>query len=795
MKVSCVILWLLCAAALPSFGQGTQVWQQSKFEDFEKGRATGVAIRSDGTLELAPRFKTVYTSPSTYLWAIAADKAGNVYAAAGAPARVYQIRADGASSVIFEPKELQVQSLVEREGALYAATSPDGKVYKLTPAGAAENAAAKNKKSAPVAAAEKPANADNQAAMEKQAAAWSSSIYFDPKTKYIRDLALDAPGNLYVATGDHGEIFRVTPDGQSALFFQSDEAHIRALAIDAKNNVIAGSDGSGLVYRIAPSGEAFVLYSANKKEITALAVDSAGNIYVAGDGTKQPIATPVANAAPPNPAPASVPNPPQQPPPAPPAAAPGGGSEIYKIAADGSPTLLWSSREDLVYALALRSLDGRQQLVAGTGNKGRVVSLPAAGIAISDDGSFTDLLRASANQVTGFAAAPGGGLWVCTSNLGKVLRMGPEPEHEGTLESDVFDAHLFSRWGRAEVRGHGDYELRVRSGNVDNPDRNWSPWKKAALAAHANDPIPAPPARFVQWELRLRDGNAHPKVESVELNYLTKNVPPVVDDVEVRAPGQLAANAASSKAAEASQSSGPAPAAANNPPVRAGNSVTVHWNAHDDNGDELTYSLFYRGDGESNWKPLTHDLISEKSYSFDPSLLPDGGYTIRVVASDAASHSADEALTGEKESPRFEIDTTPPRIQDLQAAVESDPGSKGAAGGPQVKLLHVTFRAVDGFSAIRRAEYSLDAGDWQLIVPVGELSDKSIENYDFSIPLGAAPTMADPPASGDCVARESRPCALSPDSSAAKINPNEHVIVIRAYDQFNNAGTAKALVK
>src|SRR5205807_8898954 len=193
-----------------SFAQSTQVWQQSKFEDFEKGRTTGVAVRSDGTVELAPQFKTVYTSPSTYLWAIAADKAGNVYAAAGAPARVYQIRADGSASVIFEPKELQVQSLVERDGAIYAATSPDGKVYKLTPSAASENATPKNKKLAPIVAGEKSANADQKAAAEKQTAMWASSIYFDPKTKYIWDLALDSSGNLYVATGDHGEIFRVT---------------------------------------------------------------------------------------------------------------------------------------------------------------------------------------------------------------------------------------------------------------------------------------------------------------------------------------------------------------------------------------------------------------------------------------------------------------------------------------------------------------------------------------------------------------------------------------------------------
>ena len=126
----------------------------------------------------------------------------------------------------------------------------------------------------------------------KSASEFSASVFFDPGTKYIWDLVFDNAGNLYVATGDHGEIFRVTPEGEHSAFFKSDEAHIRVLAIDPKGNLIAGSDGSGLVYRITPDGEGFVLYSAPKKEITALAIDKAGNIYAAGAGEKRPGSAP-----------------------------------------------------------------------------------------------------------------------------------------------------------------------------------------------------------------------------------------------------------------------------------------------------------------------------------------------------------------------------------------------------------------------------------------------------------------------------------------------------------------------
>ena len=207
-----------------AFTEGTRTWEQSKFDELYKGTAKGVAVRSTGGLQLAPAFKPLYTTPSTYIWSIAADDSGTLFAATGAPARLYRITSDGQASTIFEPQELQVQALVaDKKGAIYAATSPDGKVYKI-----------EQKKNAPT---------RNEKGKADQGPTWSSSVYFDPGTKYIWDLALDSQDNLYIATGDHGEIYRVTPKGEHTVFFKSDEAHIRTLAFDTAGNLIAGSAG------------------------------------------------------------------------------------------------------------------------------------------------------------------------------------------------------------------------------------------------------------------------------------------------------------------------------------------------------------------------------------------------------------------------------------------------------------------------------------------------------------------------------------------------------------------------
>ena len=822
--VVCAFALLALALSPLALAEGTRTWEQSKFDEFSKGTAKGVALRSEGGLELAPAFKSLATTPSTYIWSIASDAAGNVYAAAGSPARVYRITPDGKSTPIFEPQELQVQALVvAKSGIVYAATAPDGKVYRLAPAPARGASAAAKKEASASTKSPSPSDktlkgtpneSSNPAPPSNSSSnnSWSASVYFDPGAKYIWDLALDDAGNLYVATGDHGEIYKVSANGQHSVFFKSDEVHIRVLTLDPKGNLIAGSDGSGLIYRITPTGETFVLYSAPKKEITALAIDSAGNIYAAGSGEKHPGAASSANITvtapmPSGPAPASAgvlgASPASPTAPAAPFPAPGvgatGGSEIYRIAPDGAPTHLWSSRDDLVYALGF---DQRGRLLAGTGNRGHI-------FAINGVDDFTDLVKASASQITAFASALGGGLYVSTSNLGKIFLLGPGFEPEGSYESDVFDARGFSRWGRAQVRGvpgglgfgprssagvpggpgsgplGWSVELYARSGNVDNPDRNWSPWTRVDLAGSSE--LNVPPARFLQWKSVLHVGtsaslsranhvgtehgatgvlarpsegeaNSSPRVDSVLIYYLPKNVAPEVDEITVQ-PGYRYQPIPHVTGAEP-----PAPGQPRfeppPPAIRDRDSIGIRWLAHDDNDDQLVYSIYYRGDGESRWL-LLKDGLTDRYYSFDSSLLPDGGYTVMVVASDAPSHSPGEALYAQKVSSRFEVDNTAPVIENLTAALDG-------------KQIHVRFRAADSFSPIKRAEYSLDGDDWQFVEPVGQLSDSKTEEYDFRVPIPQAEPA--PPPLTDTVA-------------------SDHVVVVRVYDRFDNLATAKAVIR
>jgi len=461
-----------------------------------------------------------------------------------------------------------------------------------------------------------------------------------------------------------------------------------------------------------------------------------------------------------------------------------GGSEIYKISADGSPSRIWSSRDDLVYSLTFGP-DG--ELLAGTGNRGHIYAIATN----SKTGIYRDLVKLSANQITSMARTSNGAIYAVTANLGKLFVLGPGRQQEGTYESDVFDARSFSQWGRAQVRAAGDFDFFARSGNVDNPDRNWSPWARVDLKTSQRLPVPS--ARFVQWKVALRPTNAGSTVDSVALNYLPKNIAPVIDDINVQVGARITSLPNQKPAAESvtipiGTQAIAAPVKFDAPPaaVKDRDYIAVRWAAHDDNDDDLVYSIYYRGDNENEWK-LLKDNITDKFYSWDSSLLPDGGYTIRVVASDSPSHSPDEALSDEQISARFEVDSTPPQVQALLAKVEGN-------------TMHVSFRAADSFSPIKRAEYSIDAGDWHYIEPVGQISDSPTEEFDFSaaLPAGeavAAENNARKPVKRSRTRDGGGDSGLPQTDQAQVVVPGEHVVVVRVWDRFDNMSAAKTVTK
>jgi len=727
------IIWVLpLVAAIPLLAVTPQFWEIRTYDEFRRGKLTNLSLTSDDELILAPRFDMVFNTEQTLVWSAVADSKGNVYLGTGHDGKVFKVDAGGKGALVVDLAELDVLAVaVDRNDVLYAATSPDGKVYKI------ENGAAKE--------------------------------FFDPKAKYIWSLVFDKQGRLLVGTGDKGIIYRVASDGKGSAFYDTDETHIISLAVDKDGNLIAGGDPKGYIYRISPEGKAFVLYDSGMREIHAIAVAPNGTIYASAmtgepnvpsaaspvqattSGTPQPTITVTVNAAEPQDIQVIEPlesvssdTPRSQ--------SRKSGSDansqsaVLEILPDGVVNTIWRSRDEMVFSVLPR--DGK--LLFSTGTKGRIYSLEGP--------KSTTLLLESTEEQTTRLLDVGNRIYATSSNVGKLFRIGDTLATSGTYESNVKDTDSVSSWGKVSWKsGTGDsIEVSTRTGNTGTPDKTWSDWQ----VADASGAVSSPKARFIQWKAVLNsNGTRSPRLSSVKIPYLQQNFRPEVTNIDVLPSGVLLQKTPINTGNNFNPND-PATIRANAragqpkvqplPPRRVPQrgSQSFQWNATDKNQDTLVYDIYYRADNERTWKVLKRDL-DDNFYTISSDTLPDGTYVVRIVASDQPSNPPDLTLRGEMESRPFIIDNTPPVVTMTLDRLEN-------------KRARVAIEAADQTSTLTQAEVAIDTGDWRPVFPKDGIIDSKSESFSYL---------------------------------SGELTSGEHVIAFRVYDQNDNAGMGKLVVR
>ncbi len=677
--------------AIPAIGGGTQYWQLQGQAAYLRGDPEGISISREGRLMLAPALVPIFDTGQAFIWSSVADRNGNIYLGTGHEGKVFRVDPQGRGMLVLDTEELDVTALaVDDEGNVYVGTSPQGKVYRLTPQG-------------------------------------NSSVFFDPEDTYIWSLAFHQ-GTLFVGTGAKGRIYRVDRAGRGQVLVDTKETNIMALLVDSTGAVIAGTDPSGLILKVTPEGRAFALYDSPMREIHDLQLAPDGMIYALGLSERETQPSP-APSAPPSPPPVTAVSstgsvtvtitsfdltPP---------AAPVGleaqnvNAVLYRLRPSGEVEALWNAPAFSVFCV---TLDESGNVLLGTNDKGRIY-------AVDPQGNATLLAQASEAQISRFVRSDTG-LFVATSNLGKLFRLGPEWAGRGVYESPVFDARFIAQWGMITWQNQiGQVEIRTRTGNTETPDETWSEWSPPV---HNGGKVTSPPARFIQFRLtltvdRATSGtprpNARPQIEGVRIAYLPQNVKPTIASLEVLPAGVALQEVPQQPIDPGILSSGLDPAifgvSANVPPRRVyqRGARSFQWTASDPNGDQLIYSLFYRTVGEGQWRLLVRDL-TQTFYTLDTETLPDGWYIFRLVASDLPSNAPERALETERLTDPILIDNTPPAIR---ATVPRFTGRR----------VEVTFVAADATSNIARAEVSIDGGRWQQLLPDDGIADSPEEMF------------------------------------------------------------------
>jgi hypothetical protein len=367
------------------------------------------------------------------------------------------------------------------------------------------------------------------------------------------------------------------------------------------------------------------------------------------------------------------------------------------------------------------ALDADGGVVVGTGDDAALYRL--------DPEHGRPALLASFDEAEVLSILPHGDrLVVSTADPARLYELGASLETAGSATSEARDAGAEAVWSRLRWRGDipsgTGVAFETRTGNTRNPDATWSDWRATETSGDGSFAARSPAARFFQWRLKLKGGGTTtPRVTAVTTSYREVNLPPEVTTVDVSGKGSelFAGGEGRTRGVRRKLPSGvevdytlPGDRAADGQvsPLEAQWALglrSASWAASDPNGDQLTFDLYYRPVEGDRWSLLAEDLEG-LVYTWDASVFPDGKYRIRVVASDEADNPDGDALTDERMSHAFDVDNTPPEVDELRASLEGDG-------------VRLRGRARDAGSAIVSAEVTFDGRKWRQIRAASGLLD------------------------------------------------------------------------
>src|SRR5436190_2376078 len=241
--------------AIPVFAVAPQFWRVRTVDEFLAGDIDGFAVTSRGELRAGPSLKKIATFTDPFVLSQANGANGDHFFGTGNDGKVYRLR-NGELKAIYTAPEPEIYAIAFRDNALYVASSPNGKIYRVDP---------NDGKATP---------------------------FYDPKQAYIWALDFAPNGDLLAATGVEGKLFRVTPKGEGKLLFTAPETHVRSLAIKKDGTILAGGSGKGRIYEVRNDGSAHALYDSALSEISSIYVDDKGIGWAAGVSNTLPATAP-----------------------------------------------------------------------------------------------------------------------------------------------------------------------------------------------------------------------------------------------------------------------------------------------------------------------------------------------------------------------------------------------------------------------------------------------------------------------------------------------------------------------
>jgi sugar lactone lactonase YvrE len=240
-----------------------------------------------------------------YIWSLAVDRAGNLFAATGDKGVIYKIGPDGKGSVFYETKATHAMTLAfDREGRLLAGTESPGRVFRIDAAGkpfvildssyneirtlrvdtdgniyAAAVSGRGGAGSPSGAPPQPPADANAPQPVVTVSAEVTAIAVADVPVSGGQPTSTPAPRSSGPSTG---AIFRIAPDGAWDLVWESREDTPYDIAFEGNGNLVVATGNKGKIYRL--SGDPYqptLVVRANAQQVTAILPEREGRMLFA----------------------------------------------------------------------------------------------------------------------------------------------------------------------------------------------------------------------------------------------------------------------------------------------------------------------------------------------------------------------------------------------------------------------------------------------------------------------------------------------------------------------------------
>ncbi len=709
-RVRCLLvsmIALVCHVVGSTGGWATNVklFRMQTQAAFLKGTLDGIGVDSLGTLQLADRAERLVEVGEPFVLSAANHPAGWVIGT-GNEGKVLQISRSGDVATVLTAEEPEIFAVwVDSDGTIFAGSSPKGKVYRVS--------------------------------------GGESTIFFDPGEIYIWGLARAANGDLLVATGTNGRLYRVDSQGRGDVVFDSEDTHLRALKVLPDGGILLGTAGEGLVLKIDSEGRPRTLYDASHPEVVAFAAGPDGSCYAAllaseaslvtlnrqaesskaagesqsgesesSDATEETgqVTVTVVEAGQTSPVGSRPPG------------FKGVRSEIVKISPEGVVETVTRFKEETVYSL----LWSRGRLWVGTGLDGKVFSLQNHRPVLEADVDERQIVKLLEGD---------SGPTFATTNASAFYRFSGGTARQGLYTSPALDSGQIARFGTLRWQGRvpsgAGLTFSFRSGMSSEPDLTWTDWSTPETGREISLTELAS-GRYVQWRANLEaNGGQSPTLSEITVSYVQANLPPSIESFKVLDPGQILVATNFNSSQQVFEPASPdrqgifttiQPA---KPPegqqrlktLWKKGYRTLQWKAEDPNDDPLRFELSFRvEDSGSEWMSVAEDL-EEDHYSFDSTALPDGRYRFHLRALDRPRADDSELKTTEEISEPIVIDHSIPRLIGVS--------SRGS---------ELLVEVEDRWNPIRAAELSIDAAEWRPARPEDGLLDGQRETLLLPVP-------------------------------------------------------------